>query len=151
MPGGPVPPDFHWALVLLINFFCGFFGIAWLFVEAGYVRKIKPESKGILFMGLAVAGIFVGEVMAIVGGDMGREGNPALAGFGGLLLLAGCALYFVAVFVMRSDLMEYYNSVENIHLQLSGVMTFFFAVFYFQHHFSRIAQWKKTGVLQPQG
>ena len=30
-------------------------------------------------------------------------------------------------------------------------MIFFFAVYYFQHHFSRIAQWKKTGVLAPQG
>jgi hypothetical protein len=51
---------------------------------------------------------------------------------------------------MRSDLEDYYNSVENINLRLSGVMTFFFAILYFQHHFSRIAKWKKTGVLDPQ-
>src|SRR5258707_14470962 len=30
---GPMPPDFHWALVLLIAFVtCGLFGWAWLFV-----------------------------------------------------------------------------------------------------------------------
>jgi hypothetical protein len=29
-------------------------------------------------------------------------------------------------------------------------MTFFFGTFYLQHHFSRIAQWKKTGFLEPQ-
>jgi hypothetical protein len=57
----------------------------------------------------------------------------------------------VAIFQMRSDLEDYYNIGEPINLKVNGVMTFFFAIFYFQHHFSRIAQWKKSGVLQPQG
>ncbi|HKR94759.1 MAG TPA: hypothetical protein VJW55_05335, partial [Candidatus Angelobacter sp.] len=74
------------------------------------------------------------------------EPNP----IGGLIILAGVIVYFVGVYSMRSDLEEYYNSAEPINLRLSGVMTFFFAVYYF-HHFSRIAQWKKNGVLQPQG
>jgi hypothetical protein len=52
---------------------------------------------------------------------------------------------------MKSDLENYYNSVERINLRLNGVMVFFFAVFYFQHHFSRISAWKKTGILAPQG
>jgi hypothetical protein len=47
MAAGPIPPDFHWALVLLIGFFCGIFQIVWLFIEAGFVKKIDPESKGI--------------------------------------------------------------------------------------------------------
>jgi hypothetical protein len=51
---------------------------------------------------------------------------------------------------MRSSIENYYNTVEPINLRLSGVMTFFFAVYYFQHHFSRIANWKRTGYLQPQ-
>jgi hypothetical protein len=52
---------------------------------------------------------------------------------------------------MKSDLEDYYSTEEPIHLQLNGVMTFFFGTLYFQHHLSRIAQWKKSGVLQPQG
>ena len=52
---------------------------------------------------------------------------------------------------MQSDLEDHYNTVEPINLQLNGVMTFFFGILYFQHHFSRIAQWKKSGYLQPQG
>jgi len=39
---------------------------------------------------------------------------------------------------MRDALVDYYNTVEPINLRLSGVMTFFFAVFYFQYHFCRI-------------
>jgi hypothetical protein len=56
----------------------------------------------------------------------------------------------MAVFQMKDSLENYYNTVEPINLRLSGVMTFFFAVYYFQYHFSRIAAWKKTGYLQPQ-
>src|SRR5262249_40193866 len=54
MAAGPVPPDFHWALVLVINFFCNWFGIIWLFVEAGFIRKIVPRSNGILFLALGI-------------------------------------------------------------------------------------------------
>ncbi|MGZ4889375.1 MAG: hypothetical protein ACXWBH_09355, partial [Candidatus Angelobacter sp.] len=59
-------------------------------------------------------------------------------------------LFVIAEFQMKNDLEDYYNTVEPINLRLHGGMTFFFAVWYFQHHFSRIAQWKKSGVLQPQ-
>lgn len=145
---GPVPPDFHWALVLLITVVtCGLFAWAWLIVEAAWIRKIKPASRGLLFALLALASAFVGGFINGVSGAMDRSTpNP----LGGLFSLAGIVLWLVAAFTMRSDLEEYYNSVENINLRLSGVMTFFFAVFYFQYHFSRIARWKKTGVLEPQ-
>ncbi len=70
---------------------------------------------------------------------------------GHLITIIFAIIFLVAAFQMRSDLEEYYNTAEPINLQLSGVMTFFFAIFYFQHHFSRIAQWKKTGVLSATG
>src|SRR5712671_2913778 len=62
MQGNPlVPPDFHWALVLLIGVVtCGLFNYAWLIVEAVFVRKVKSDSKGVLFVILAIAGFFVG-------------------------------------------------------------------------------------------
>jgi GYF domain 2 len=152
---GPMPPDFHWALVLLINYFCGLFGIVWLFVEAAFISKVAPQSKGVLLLASAV---FVGPAGAIVLGisqDMRNERAAAVLPLLGFLLLAACiVLYFAAVFGMRSDLEEYYNRTENIQLRLNGVgstlLTFFFAVYYFQWHFSRIAKWKKTGILEPQ-
>jgi hypothetical protein len=51
---------------------------------------------------------------------------------------------------MRQSLVTYYNMTEPIGLRLSGVMTFFFSTLYFQHHFSRIGDWKRTGILTPQ-
>ena len=146
---GPVPPDFPWALVLLIGIVtCVLFLWAWLIVEAAWIRKIKPESKGLLFvllsLGCSLASAFI---RGITGTMYYGPPNPLQS----LLSLACIVLFIVGIFTMRSDLEDYYNTTENINLRLSGVITFFFAVFYFQHHFSRIAKWKKTGVLEPQG
>jgi hypothetical protein len=155
MTAGPTPPDFHWALVLLINFLCNWFGVIWLFVEAGFIRKIVPTSKGIVLLALTFAGMLGGVIILAVAGENRELIAPVVAGLGLLVLLGGIVLYFVAVFSMRSDLEDYYNSLENIHLRLTGVgstlLTVFFAPFYFQWHFSRIAKWKKTGILDPQG
>lgn len=143
----PIPPDFHWALVLLIGIFtCFLFLWAWLIVEAVWIRKIKPSSKGLLYVVLALACFIVGGLVNGIVGAAYRGQHP-----GSIFSLGGWVLGLVGAFTMRSDLEEYYNSTENIGLTLSGVMTFFFAPFYFQYHFSRIAKWKKTGVLAPQG
>jgi hypothetical protein len=151
--GGPVPPDFHWALVFLISFFCGFFQIAWLFVEAGFVKKIDREGKSLAFL---IAGIVTSVVAFIVfftaaSVSANRQEPPtvALASFL-LMALAGAVLHLIGIFQMRSSIENYYNTMEPINLRLSGVMTFFFAVYYFQYHFTRIANWKKTGYLPPQ-
>lgn len=151
---GPVPPDFHWALVLLIGFFCGFFQLVWLFVEASFVKKLRPDNNCIMFLVSGILTLFLA-IFVVIGVSMQAANNPDAASPGFLifclfLLLAGTALHIVGVFKMRAGLVEYYNSVEPINLRLSGVMTFFFNVWYFQYHFSRIAAWKKTGYLVPQ-
>ena len=145
----PAPPEFHWALVLVVSIVTfSLFAWVWLFVEAAYIRKIKRDSKGMLLALLALLAPFMAVFLNMLTGSVARrEGNPISS----LLVLASIVLYFVALFQMQSDLEDHYNSVEPINLQLNGVMTFFFGIFYFQYHFSRIAQWKKSGVLQPQG
>lgn len=144
-----VPPDFHWGLVVLVGIFtCGLFFSAWLIVEAAFVRKIKPESKGLMLVIIAVAGSYLG---GFANGFISAMNHTNPQPLGHLITIAFSIVFLVAAFQMRSDLEEYYNTIEPINLKLSGVMTFFLAIFYFQHHFSRIAQWKKTGILAPQG
>ncbi|HEV7521001.1 MAG TPA: GYF domain-containing protein, partial [Candidatus Angelobacter sp.] len=151
-PGGPVPPDFHWALVLLVGFFCNLFQLIWLFVEAGFVKKIDRESKAVALLAASLVTVMVGFVIFFSSIDVNRDlhGPPAFLLPFFLIVIAGVVLHLMAVFQMRSSIENYYNTVEPINLRLSGVMTFFFAVYYFQHHFSRIANWKRTGYLQPQ-
>jgi hypothetical protein len=148
VPRAPAPADFHWALVLLICIVtCGIFGWAWFFVEAAYLRKIKPDSKGVLFGILALSSAFIGGLFNGFSKAMSGTDSPV----SGLFSLVAFVLIIVALFQVKSDLEDYYNVEEPINLRLSGVMTFFFGILYFQYHLSRIAQWKKSGVLQPQG
>src|SRR5207302_3092587 len=57
----PVPVDFHWALVLLIGFVtCGLFWWAWWIVEGVFVRKLKSDSKALIFVMLSFACYFTG-------------------------------------------------------------------------------------------
>ena len=146
---GPVPPDFHWALVLVIGFVtCGLFWWAWWIVEASFLKKLKSDSKALLFVILSFLCFFTG---SFINGIM-RAMNPGEKTYLGLpFSFIALVLFVVAEFQMKDDMEEYYNSVEPINLRLHGGMTFFFAVWYFQHHLSRIAQWKKTGILAPQG
>jgi hypothetical protein len=153
---GPTPPDLHWGLVLLIgSFTCGIFYNVWILIQASYIRKIRLGNKGmpLIIGGLAAQlSCFIALFAAgAAAAASGRE-SSAYAGVGlfYLLLLGGIVLYKIGEFQMRSGLLEYYNAIEPINLRLSSVMTFFFAIFYFQHHLSRIAMWKKTGFLEPQ-
>jgi hypothetical protein len=139
---GNIPPDLHWGIVLgLTVVTCGLFAIVWSFVEAVYVRKIRKENKALIYLGL-YACTFAAPFLPLMNHDLG----PAVP----FINIIGWVLYISAAFSMKGDLEDYYNSDENIGLHLSGIMTFFFSVYYFQYHFNRINTWKKTGVLQPQ-
>jgi hypothetical protein len=117
-------------------------------VEAAWIKKIKPESKALAMALVAVASYVVRWVVDLAIGLLSTSRSFPI----GILFFMSCVgFYLVAVFMMSGDLEDHYNSAEPINLRLNGAMVFFFAVFYFQHHFSRISAWKKTGYLQPQG
>jgi hypothetical protein len=156
LAAGLMPPDLHWALVLVISLFCGFFQLVWLFVEAGFVKKLRPQSDFLVYLiaghALSFGSVFVFYVL-IVASAFSRGGEPPAPGAFVVMFLAvvtAGVLNIMGIFKMRSAIQDYYNTTENIGLRLSGVMTFFFSVFYFQYHFTRIVEWKKTGILQPQ-
>jgi len=145
-----VPPDLHWAIVLLLS--CTLiFPIIWAFVQANWARKIDPASKAtILYAFWAVgevillildAAIFV----AIANNDLQSVQSMSVAIW--LVGLPTWVLFLLAVFSIRKSMVNYYKTVEPIQLRLSGVMTFFFSILYLQYHMSRIAKWKQTGVL----
>jgi len=143
-----VPPDLHWALVLLLSVLTfTLFGWAWLIVQAAYVRRIDNESKSVLLAVFSLACAFLGWFTTVVSRTWDGEPTP----WAGVFLFVGFILLLGAIFQIRSDLEDYFNVVEPINLQVSGVLTFFCGILYLQYHFSRIAQWKKTGVLAPQG
>jgi hypothetical protein len=143
----PAPPNLHWGLVLLISIpTCGLFALIWLFVEGVWLKKVMPDSKGFKYLMislglLAVIVLGAGAQGAMVGSSGHRQ--PGLQAILGLLELAYIVMRIVAVFAMRSDIEEHFNTAEPIGLSLSGVMTFFFASYYFQYHFTRINEMKR--------
>ncbi len=152
-PGaGPAPPSLHWALVLILTIVtCGIFGLVWAFVEANFVKKIDPKSRAIMLFVLVVVCACVNWAVAFMILGAARSGSfgsvTGISILSDIIGLASWVLALIAVFNMKASLESYYNSVEPIGLRLNGVMVFFFAIFYFQYHFTRIAQWKQTGRL----
>lgn len=138
-PGVALPPNLHWGLLILLNMItCGIFSTVWSFVQANWAKKLAPDNKALQFMVAYVA-------CAVVAIGLSIDERTAL--IGSLVNLAGVVCFIIAMFKIRAAMEEYYNSTENIGLTLSGVMTFFFGLLYFQYHINRIARWKKTGVL----
>src|SRR6266403_4710260 len=139
----PPPPSLHWGILVLLGVLtCGLFGWVWAFVQAAWVKKVDPESKALLYYGIAV-GLFVlmfgGAFMAGVQGHAGAGREPVFL----LFRLGGGIMRLVAAFNMRSSIEDHFNSAEPIGLSLNGVMTFFFSIYYFQYHFTRINEMKQ--------
>ena len=167
-PGANVPPSLHWAIILLIAMFTsGLFITIWGFIQANWIKSIDPASKavrdlaiGIVFPIVAFVALMVmlvasGFAAGLAGGRVDGASveviGPMVSGF--LIFTALCCggLIFTlkAFFGMKASMDRYYNTTEPINLRLSGIMTFFFNVIYFQYHMTRIADWKRTGVLRP--
>jgi hypothetical protein len=147
----PPPPSLHWAVVLLLTFVtCGIFSMIWLVVEMLWIKKVKPNSKSAIYLTVAV-GVWVALIVASIyqGVSSAASGHPspALQTLALALDLAYFIMYLYSVFTMRSEIEEHFNSAEPIGLSLSGVMTFFFAVFYFQYHFTRINEMKRMQMM----
>jgi hypothetical protein len=143
-----MPPNQHWLVVLILSgVTCGLGGLVWMFREAFFVKKIDPASKAIMLIGVTLIGMVL-QLVITYGAASGSMMAPAAATI--IVMLLNFVIIItglIAVFSMRKSIVTYYNTVEPIGLQLSGVMTFFFSILYFQYHFSRILSWKKTGRL----
>jgi hypothetical protein len=153
--GAPLPPDFHWGWLLLLHIpTCGMITFVWLFLQAWWVRQLDRENRAVwYFAGNLGLSYLVGLPLNLTFSFMSESDDVTspelifvLIGVYLLVVIGGLVLFVIGAFSMRRSMLNYFNSVENINLRLNGVMTFFFPIWYFQYHMSRIAQWKKTGM-----
>jgi hypothetical protein len=145
--GFVLPPDLHWALVLLIAVVsCCIFLMVWQFVQAIWARKIDKESRAIWYYAISVGSSFlIGGVIGFTGAtqSIANEVVIALQVFSYILSFT---LNIAAAFSIRRSALDYYQE-SPFPFRLGPVMTFFFSTFYFQYHFSRINEWHRTGVV----
>ena len=111
------------------------FGLVWAIVQAVWVKKVQPSSKALLYMCPAFVLIIAAAVRAFPDENL-RE-------LATLPNIAGLVLWIVASFNLKSSIEEHYDVAEPLGLTLSGAMTFFFNVYYFQYHFTRITALKR--------
>jgi GYF domain 2 len=136
----PLPPNLHWSIVLILGILTRqLFNLVWALLQGNWARKLSGDNKPLVLVAMYPAGMVAGFL------TIALFRLPAL---GGLLIIAGAIIYLVGVFSIKAAMEEYYNSTENVGLQMSGVMTFFFSTVYIQYHINSIARWKKTGVLK---
>src|SRR5882672_3510516 len=84
---GPIPPNLHWALVLLISLFTfGLFGLVWIFVEASFVKRIDPRniSRALLIVAFLLEFAYVG-LMIFAGIAGGGNDVQVIAAMGSLI------------------------------------------------------------------
>jgi hypothetical protein len=135
----PLPYNLHWAILFLIDAITqGLFNFVWALVQANWARKLDPDSNALVLVAMYPAGFIAGVFAAM---------NHSMQAFSGFFIFAGLIAYVIGIFKIKAAMEVYYNSTENIRLELSGPMTFFFSTIYLQYHINQIAKWKKTGVL----
>jgi hypothetical protein len=128
----PRPPSLHWALVLVLWILAGrLFAIIWIYRQAAWVRRIDPSSKALWVLAAAFA---CTAVITLIPGT----GESGLTLTVVLVRLGFAAACFWSYLSMR-------QSIEaRFDLNLSGILTFFFPVFYLQYHMTRIAKGEHT-------
>jgi len=142
----PLPPNLHWSIVLILGMVTRqLFNLVWALIQGNWARKLSGDNKPMVLVAMYPAGMVAGIVTMVLARG---TGNPGLASLGGLFIIAGAIVYLFGMFSIKAAMEEYYTTTENIGLQLSGVMTFFFSTVYIQYHINSIARWKKTGVLK---
>lgn len=150
--GAPLPPNMNWVVLIAVGLVtCNIFALVYLFMQAGWVQKLDPQSKGKKFLMLSFAAYGAMILAMILGAVLSAAVDPTLGALvssvASLGSLAGLVLLILAVFNMRATLEGYFNAVEPINLKLNPILVFFFHVWYFQYHLNRINTWKTTGVL----
>jgi GYF domain 2 len=144
-PTVPLPPNLHWGWLLLLDAITrGYFNIIWALVQANWARKLTGKNNPMVLAAMYPAGVIAGAVAMYVGKS---TFNSGLVGVGGLLILAGAICMVAAAYSIRNAMEEYYNTVENIGLSMSGVMVFFFGIVYIQYHINRLTRLKRIGEL----
>jgi hypothetical protein len=137
---GPMPIGLHWGIVLLLTIVTfQIFSLIWLLVEAAFVHRLRTGHKPLIWYSIGIT-------LILLSGFFSGLGREYLA-FLPLLQLVGAGFLIAGHYSIKFALEEYYNAVEPYGLYLSGGMTFFFNVFYFQYHFRKIREWKQTGSL----
>src|SRR5215831_9564514 len=93
----PAPPNLHWGICILLTIItCTIFAWVWAFVQAVWVRKVQPQSKGLILYSVALGihflriaiGFAFGISLGMWGGDVSGSNILGLYSLSSLLAIA---------------------------------------------------------------
>jgi succinate dehydrogenase/fumarate reductase cytochrome b subunit len=118
-------------------------------VQTSWIKKIDNRSRATGFMILSlligIASLAASSATAAMAQMNYGDITMPLAFLALLLIVTSPVLFFVGIFGMRRSLQAWCNTIDLKGLRLSGAMLFFFHILYLQYHFTRIAEWQRTG------
>ena len=142
----PDSPNLSWVLVLLFSILtCGLFMVIWDIVIAAWIKRVQPNSQGLLYYIAGAVLLFINS-----GASYGifyafhHHHSYGHHPFTGIIGITGWIIRIVALFMMKASLEEHFNGPDPIGLRLSGAMTFLFGGLYLQYHLSRINEVKNA-------
>jgi hypothetical protein len=107
----------------------GIFAWVWIFRQAGWVQRIDPSSRAHLVLAIGLVGAVVLSVLLLVFA-------PAdVTSVAMRLVRFGFGVAWVWAYLSMRQSIE-----ARFDISLSGILTFFFTVFYLQYHMTRIAK-----------
>jgi hypothetical protein len=149
-PVYPPPPGLQWYWLLALGVLTyGLFLSCWLVYLSLWLLRVNRQREEftlltIFSLGAVIEVIDLAETVHGVWTDGWRYLiiQHASTGLSLPMQLIESVAYLVGIFMMRSLLQRHYRVREPIGLTLSGVMTFFFGVLYFQYHLHNIAEFR---------
>ena len=137
----PRPPSLHWSLLLLFTLLSlGIFGFVWVFIQAGWVRKIDKHSNAAWLL----AGWVVCTILAVILAWVPMlRGEPSIgmSSLSLLLNLAGVVLLVVAYFSMANSVRREVPKY-GARVAIGGLTLFFFTYLYFQGQLRWLYRWR---------
>jgi hypothetical protein len=160
-----LPPNLHWAIVLVLAIFtCGLFGVAWLIIQAFWVRRMDPESKAVplvfTMVGLYVVNFVVqfggGILAGVIGEQQDEAAGIAIIVVYGLSTVVGLivfVVYLFTIYMMRYSMEQYFVNTERMSSGIGEVITyigiFFFSYIIFQYFVNKVATHRAAGAARP--
>lgn len=137
-----LPPNLHWGWLLLLNVLTrSWFNCIWVFVLAAWARRLSGRNDALVYAAMYPVGVISGAVALGIGN---LHHMMLVMVIGCVILIGGIVSTIAANFSIRSAMHDYYNSVEDIGLELGPFMTFFFGPIYIQYHVNDLARMRRA-------
>lgn len=142
----PDPPDLRWWIALLLGAVTlGAFFVVWDVVQAAWLRRVERSSVALILYCLALVVFVVNAPAQWASINHALFNGPLVAAPFALWLSLGAVVTRLAArFVMRSELLRHFTTVEPLGLQLNGFLTLLLGGLYFQYHFNKINDAKRN-------